>query len=58
MSNFLHGQTQNVNEAFNAVLRHKCPKEGLCRRDPLKIVLNSAIINYNEGFYKMKDVFA
>ena len=54
----LHGQTQNANEAFNAVLWQKCPKEIFVGRDTLEIASYSAIINYNEGFYKIKDVFA
>ena len=52
----LHGQTQNSNEAFNGVLWTKCPKEVYVGRDTIQMATNSAIINYNEGFGRIKDV--
>ena len=56
LSKCLHGQTQNVTEAFNAVLWLKCPKDIFVGRDTLEIASYSAIINYNEGFHKIKDI--
>ena len=53
----LHGQTQNSNEAFNGVLWTKCPKEVYVGRNTLQMASDSAVINYNEGFGRIKDVF-
>ena len=53
----LHGQTQNANEAFNAILWQKCPKEVFVGRETLELAMNSAVILYNDGFLKLREVF-
>ena len=53
----LHGQTQNANEAFNAILWQKCPKEVFVGKDTVELAAFSAVINYNEGFFKTNDVY-
>eukprot|EP00112_Aurelia_sp_Birch-Aquarium-sp1_P011533 Seg2424.2 transcript_id=Seg2424.2/GoldUCD/mRNA.D3Y31 product="hypothetical protein" protein_id=Seg2424.2/GoldUCD/D3Y31 len=53
----LHGQTQNCNEAFNGVLWNKCPKEVFVGKTILELATNSAVIHFNEGFLRLKDVF-
>ena len=53
----LHGQTQNANEAFNAVLWQKCPKEIFVGRETLQLATNSAVIAYNDGSLRLGDVY-
>ena len=52
----LHGQTQNANEAFNAVLWQKCPKGIFVGRETLQLATNSAAIAYNDGSLRPGDV--
>ena len=53
----LHGRTQNCNEAFNGVLWSKCPKEVYVGKMTLETATNSAVIHFNEGFLRLRDVF-
>ena len=53
----LHGQTQNDNESFNALIWKRCPKSVNVGKRVLEIAVNSAIINFNNGFAGLKEVF-
>ena len=45
----LHGQTQNVNEAFNQILWNKCPKNIYVGKDTLELGVSSAVLQFNDG---------
>ena len=44
-------------EADNGVLWKKIPKEGLCGKGYPLMATDSAVMNYNEGFARIRDVF-
>ena len=45
----LHGRTQNVNEAFNAFVWHRCPKTIFVGKYIFDISVASAVVDYNDG---------
>lgn len=45
----LHGQTQNVNESFNAVLWSRIPKVNFVGISTLKCCTYDAIVTFNDG---------
>ena len=47
----LHGGTQNTNESLHNIIWTKCPKEVYVGRKRLKIGLNEAVVQYNDGVY-------
>lgn len=53
---YLHGQTQNPNEALNQIIWSKIPKQVFVSRKVLEIGVNSAIIEYNDGASGVFDV--
>lgn len=46
---YLHGQTQNVNESFNAVLWSRLPKVNFVGISTLKFGTYDAIVSFNDG---------
>ena len=50
-----HGQTQNVNEAFNAGIR--CPKNIFVSRPTFEMAINSAVLHFNDGRQGLFAVF-
>ena len=57
LSKCLHGKTQNPNEAFNACIWQRCPKEVYVGRDALEIAVNSSVLHYNDGPVSLLNVF-
>ena len=53
----LHGYSQNDNEAINSVIWKKCPKHVFVFKKVLKIAVESATIEFNEGSNGLKPVF-
>ena len=49
LSRCLHGKTQNANEELNSIVWSKCPKNIFVSKELMKIGLNSAILQFNEG---------
>lgn len=49
LSKCLHGETQNCNEALNALIWSKVPKSTFVSKRTIEIGTYSAIINYNDG---------
>ena len=45
----IHGRTQNVNEAFNAYVWKRCPKDIFVSKTILDIATASAVVAYNDG---------
>ena len=45
----LHGRTQNVNEAFNAFVWKRAPKDVFVGRNVLDISVASAVVAFNDG---------
>ena len=45
----LHGQTQNVNEAFNAFVWKRAPKDIYIGRNILEMAVASAVLAFNDG---------
>ena len=45
----LHGQTQNANEAFNAVIWTRCAKNIFVSRPTFEMAINSAVLHFNDG---------
>ena len=45
----MHGQTQNTNEALNAIIWTRRPKNIFAVRNTLETGVNSAILNFNYG---------
>ena len=45
----MHGRTQNVNEAFNAFVWKRAPKDIYVGRNVLEIAVASAVVAYNDG---------
>ena len=45
----LHGLTQNVNEAFNAFVWHRCPKVIFVGKRVFDISVASAVVDFNDG---------
>ena len=45
----LHGETQNINEAFNGIIWSKCPPNIFVGRKTLEMGVFSAVINFNDG---------
>ena len=52
----LHGETQNANESFNALIWKRCPKHVFVNRTVLEIAASSAIITFNDGFQSVSRV--
>ena len=53
----LHGNTQNNNEAINAIIWKKLPKDIFVGRKMLEIGISSAVINFNDGACGMQPVY-
>ena len=53
----LHGQTQNVNESLNGMIWRRCPKQTFVSKATVQMAVNSAVINFNNGFTGLKSVF-
>ena len=53
LENCLNHKTQNVNESLNGLIWNWCPKSVYCSNEIIKIVVCSAIISFNDGFYFM-----
>ena len=53
----LHGQTQNANEAFNAIIWTRCPKGIFVSRTVFSMAVNSAILHFNDGSQGLESVF-
>ena len=49
LSKCLHVQTQNTNEALNAIIWSRCAKNAFLGRRTLEIEVNSAILNFNDS---------
>ena len=45
----LHGRTQNVNEAFNAYVWNRAPKDIFVSKNVLDMPVASAVVAFNEG---------
>ena len=45
----LHGRTQNVNEAFNALVWQRCPKTIFVGKTIFNISVASAVVDFNDG---------
>ncbi|XP_065678497.1 uncharacterized protein LOC136093423 [Hydra vulgaris] len=54
----LHGKTQNNNEALNAIIWKRCPKDVYVGQTALEIGTASAVINFNEGLAGMLNVYS
>ena len=54
LSRCLHGQTQNNNEAINAFLWKKCPKDVFVKKSTLEIATASAVLEFNDGSYGIR----
>ena len=52
----LHGQTQHTNEALNAIIWTRCPKNIFVGRRVLELGVNFAILNFNNGSKGLFDV--
>ena len=53
----LHGQTQNVNESLNGMIWMRCPKTVFVGKKTVEMAVNSAVINFNDGFIDLGAVF-
>ena len=53
----LHGKNQNNNEALNAIIWKRCPKDVYVGQTALEIGAASAVINFNEGLAGMLNVY-
>ncbi|MBY0580841.1 MAG: hypothetical protein K2P53_04080 [Rickettsiales bacterium] len=53
----LHGKTQNNNEALNAIIWKRCPKDIYVGQTALEIGAASAVINFNEGLAGILNVY-
>ena len=49
-----HHKTQNVNESFNGWIWNRCPKSVYCSNKIIKIGVCSAIITFNDRFYRLE----
>ncbi len=58
LSKCLHGQTQNANEAYNAIIWNRCPKTVFVNRTVLELSVFSATISFNDGFKGLSTVFS
>lgn len=45
----LHGETQNVNEAFNQIVWRKAPKDTFVTRRTVEVATASAALHFNDG---------
>ena len=52
----MHGQTHHTNEALNAIIWTRCPKNIFVGRRTLEMGVNSAILNFNDGSKGLSDV--
>ena len=61
LSKRLHGKTQNANQALNNIIWQKCPRNVFVQRGMLEVVVNSVVIEFNDGLcgiYKVLDFIA
>ena len=49
LEKWLHGQTQNANEALNGMIWHDCPKTQFVCHQTLEMCVASAVLSYNDG---------
>ena len=56
LSKCLNGQTQNTNEALNAIKWTRCPENIFVGRRTLEMEVNSVILNFNDGSKGLLDV--
>ena len=57
VSKCLHGQTQNANESFNAMIWERAPKANYCGLNILKLCVYDAIASFNYGGIATLDLF-
>ena len=57
LSKCLQGKKQNPNEASNALIWQRCPKEIYVGREILEIAVNSSVMHYNDGPVSFLSVF-
>ena len=50
-------QTQNPNKSFNKIIWTKCPKAVYVSRAVLKMNVNSAVLEFNEGSHGINGVY-
>ena len=53
----LHGQTQNANESFNALIWERAPKTRYCGLVKLKLCVYDAVSHFNYGGQSVIDTF-
>ena len=53
----LHGKTQNNNEAINAFIWKRLPKDVFVGWHTFEIGVSSAVLNFNSGAYGLVNVF-
>ena len=49
LSKCLHGETQNTNESFNAVVWSRCPKSVFVTKSTFEMAIHSAVMHFNDG---------
>ena len=49
-------KTQNTNEAFNAVIWTRCPKNVFVSRRTFETCISSAVLHYNDGKHGLLEV--
>ena len=54
---FSHGGSQNANESFHQPIWLRCPKSGFVSRKRLELVINEAVIVYNDGEHWRLTIF-
>ena len=54
----LHGQTQNANESFNAMIWKRAPKANYCGLNILKLSVYDAVASFNYGGTAIIDLYS
>ena len=49
---------KNLNESFNNIIWTKCPKAVYVSRAVLEMVVNSAVLKFNEGSHGINEVYS
>ena len=57
LEKWLHGYTQDNDEAINSVIWKKCPNDVFASKKVLEIAVLSATIDFNDGSNRFKPVF-
>lgn len=58
LSKCLHGETQNTNESFNAVVWSRCPKSVFVTKSTFEMAIHSAVLHFNDGTKGVMDVLS